>query len=272
MSKASSRSLEIALLVSAALREELETYPKPGLVSLVDNGSHPDMDATTFLSSIEAIEPFFARMAEAGAEECALRRLQEIGLQAEAAMREATGGRNTHRGAIFCLGLLAAAAGRRVEGSESLGAIVCRCWGGEIPQVSTLTGTSNGIVQCLLHGVGGVREEACLGFPSVFGMGLPSFLASVQKHGREAARVQAFFALLAVCEDTTLLKRGGPEGLVHARSEARRFLDCGGVANPHWRELGAALHTSFVEQNLTAGGAADLLSATLFVENADFLP
>ena len=91
----------IAQCAAGALREELETYPKPGLVSLVDNGSHPDMTAEEFLASIAAITPAFAAMAGAAERGGNLGELQRIGLAAEEKMFAVTGGRNTHRGAIF---------------------------------------------------------------------------------------------------------------------------------------------------------------------------
>ncbi|HRJ72322.1 MAG TPA: triphosphoribosyl-dephospho-CoA synthase [Terrimicrobiaceae bacterium] len=255
----------IADCAAAALREELVTFPKPGLVSFVDNGSHPDMSAADFLASIAAITPGFSAMAAAAGRGGSLRELQQIGCAAEEEMGAATGGRNTHRGAIFCLGLLAAAAGRRhLEGGRTLGEIVRRCWGPEIPQAADLPGTSAGIVLCRSHRLGGVRREAAEGFPTVYRHGLPAF-ASAMPHGRPAARVQAFFSILRHCEDTTLLKRGGPSGLEFAREAARQFLAAGGVASPHWLRTATELHRAFVARNLTAGGAADLLAATLFI-------
>ena len=98
-------------MASAALVAELETWPKPGLVSHVDSGSHDDMDHTTFRRSTAAIRPFFASLAIAGAAGAEMERLRQIGRDAEDAMLAATGGVNTHRGAIFGLGLLCAAAG-----------------------------------------------------------------------------------------------------------------------------------------------------------------
>lgn len=253
----------IAESAAHALREELETYPKPGLVSFVDCGSHPDMCADDFLASIAAITPTFARMAEA-AEHATLTDLQRIGLDAEAAMFAATKGRNTHRGAIFCLGLLVAAAGRRhLEDNASLGEIVHRRWGPDIPTVHELPETSDGIRLCHRYHLGGVRQEAALGFPTVYRHGLLAWRA-VRAQDRSAARVQTFFALLQHCEDTTLLKRGGREGLDFAHHEARRFLAGETTA--------LAIHQEFVRRNLTAGGAADLLAATLFIDEIERQP
>jgi len=95
---------------------ELETWPKPGLVSDIDSGSHDDMDAGTFRRSAAAIKPYFQDLADAAAQGCGMGRLRIIGLEAEGAMFAATSGVNTHRGAIFGLGLLCAAAGARAGG------------------------------------------------------------------------------------------------------------------------------------------------------------
>lgn len=258
----------IAALVTRALREELALYPKPGLVSPIDCGSHPDMDFACFEASIHALEPFFARMVRAGAEQASLGKLQRIGLDAERAMLEAAGNRNTHRGAIFCLGLLAAAAGIR-HGSEPLGEIVCARWGAEIPSPQTLPPASHGIAMCRQFRMGGARGEASAGFPSIYKISLPALRHGLEVADSEAAAVQAFFALLESCEDTTLLKRGGESGLRFARSGAAEFLSAGGIAAADWKSRAEALHRAFVARNLTAGGVADLLAATLFIHYLD---
>jgi len=238
-------------------------------VSFVDQGSHPDMDAECFLASIAAIKTCFGQMAEAGADGCRLLDLQRIGISAEESMLDATGGRNTHRGAIYCLGLLAAAAGKQMADGNllglPLGRIVAESWGGEILLPDSLLQTSRGLKVCHRYKLGGVRGEAKKGFPSIFKAGLPAFQTASISTDREAARVQAFFAILEVCEDTTLLKRGGYSGWKYAQTQVRRFLHGGGVASPDWKILAEEIHCGFVARHLTAGGAADLLAATLFI-------
>ena len=261
--------LAVARCVSRALREELAVYPKPGLVSYVDPGSHPDMDTDCFENSIACLEPFFASMAEAGAGACTLFTLQQIGIAAEHAMLASTGGRNTQRGAIFCLGLLAAAVGRRSAGgfpSElSLGEIVRMSWGAELLLPNALPAMSCGTRMCHQHGISGVRGEAKSGFPLVYEIGLPALRETLSFASPSAAKVQVFFELLAVCDDTTLLKRGGAEGRLYAQEKARGFLANGGVRQLSWESEAIRIHRSFVARNLTAGGVADLLAATLFI-------
>jgi triphosphoribosyl-dephospho-CoA synthase len=251
---------------------ELETWPKPGLVSHVDRGSHHDMDADTFRTSATAIAPYLHALAEAGATGYGMGRLRVIGLDAEAAMLAATAGVNTHRGAIFGLGLLCAAAGARAGGWIDpllpLGATVSQLWGGAICDGPVLL-HSHGSRARRRFGAGGARMEAAQGFPSVYQVGLPALRrGALNAPGdAEAARVEACFALIAALEDTNLLHRGGLAGLRFARRATRTFLEQGGVSQPDWRERARSVHARFVARRLSPGGAADLLAMTLFVES-----
>ena len=229
------------------------------------------MNADILRSSAAAIAPYFAALAEAGGRASRMERLRIIGLEAETAMREATHGINTHRGAIFGLGLLCAAAGARADGridpGLSLGAAVSRLWGDGILDGPVLL-HSHGEAARRHFGAGGARGEAALGFPSVYRIGLPALKRGTLKAtgDPEAARVEACFALIAAVEDTNLLHRGGSAGLSFARAAARRFLEGGGVGRPGWRDRARIVHESFVARWLSPGGSADLLAMTLFVD------
>lgn len=259
----------IAALAERSLLHEIHTWPKPGLVSHIDTGSHADMDADMFRRSAAAIRPFFAELVQAGERDQSMPVLRKIGLRAESAMLSVTGGVNTHRGAIFGLGLLCAAAGlRRRTGARadtSLGDRVRRRWGGQIlggPRLCSSHGEKAG----RQYGAGGARAEAAQGFPAVYRIGVPAL-----RHARdlavdeESARVHACMALIAVIEDTNLLHRGGMQGLLFARRSAQGFLDLGGVAHAGWRAAAQALHQDFIARRLSPGGAADLLAMSLFV-------
>ena len=264
----------IAAIAARCLLDELETWPKPGLVSHVDAGSHSDMDAGTFRCSAAAIQPYLHALAEAGAEGCGMTRLRIIGLEAEAAMFGATAGINTHRGAIFGLGLLCAAAGAAASGrtdcSTPLGAAVAQLWGRDILDRPALR-NSHGGKACRRYGAGGARSEAAQGFPSVYTVGLPELYrgALLAPGDTEAARVQACFALIATVQDTNLLHRGGLSGLSYAQRTARGFLDDGGVGMPDWRQRANVVHQSFVTRRLSPGGSADLLAMSLFAQACD---
>lgn len=264
---------EIADLAALALTLELETYPKPGLVSPVDSGSHADMDADSFRASTRALRPFFRALAEAGAAGARMGELRRIGLDAEAVMRAATGGVNTHRGAIFGLGLLVSAAGAlaRKDGTAPepgrLGAHIRERHAGEILAGPVLL-HAPGAAARRRYGAGGAPAEAAAGFPTLYRIGLPALRRArlLRPDEPEAARVETCLALVAHLDDTNLLHRGGAEGLCFARNAAAVFLTEGGIARADWRARAERMHRDFVARRLSPGGAADLLAMTLFVD------
>lgn len=255
----------IADLAVRCLELEVSTHPKPGLVGPLDRGSHADMDIHTFRRSARAIRPHLEALADAGARGHGMAHLRVIGLAAESAMLAATGGVNTHRGAIFGLGLLCAAAGGG-DRTTPLGRLVAQRWGEEI-LLAPGPRDSHGETVRRRFGAGGARLEAARGFPSVYRVGVP---ALAQASG-EAARVQACFALVAAVQDTNLLHRGGRAGLRFAQRAAQAFLDAGGVTRAGWRARALAVHRAFVARRLSPGGAADLLAMSLFVRAWEML-
>ena len=269
----------VAATAAAAMLAELETWPKPGLVSHVDSGSHADMDAGTFKASTMAITPFYGHLTIAGAAGSGMDKLRAIGVAAERAMLAATGGVNTHRGAIFSLGLLCAAAGATWSGTTRtgshwrasvLGATVRQRWGPAILR-GPIPLRSHGTDALRRFGAGGARAQAAAGFPHALEVGLPALRLGrrLAPEDPEAARVQGFFAILASMEDTNLLYRGGAAGLRFAQEQAAGFLKQGGVEQAQWRERAAAVHRSFVARRLSPGGCADLLAITLFLDALD---
>jgi triphosphoribosyl-dephospho-CoA synthase len=251
------------------------------------------MDAALFEASATSLGPYMFDLVQAGERGARFSALQRIGLAAEAAMLKATRGINTHRGAIFGLGLLCAAAGQR--GTESvqerrrertrerlrgrvrgmtLGAIVAREWGHDI---AVLPGMINGHGDRARqrHGAGGARAEAANGFPSLYQTGLRALhdgIALSAPNGRiptEAARVHCCFELIATVVDTNLLHRGGIEGLRFAQRQARDFIADGGVGHPEWPRHAERTHNAFVARRLSPGGSADLLAMSLFVAAFD---
>jgi triphosphoribosyl-dephospho-CoA synthase len=264
----------IGEIASDALLAELETWPKPGLVSPFDNGSHDDMDYGTFLRSIDVLRPYYAELAAAGGAGAQMDELRRIGRLAEDAMLAATGGVNTHRGAIFALGLLCAAAGaaraeRSGPSAERLARTVAERWGRAIRR-GPIPLNSHGSNALRRFGAGGARAEAANGFPHVLRIGLPALRAGRALAGQEEpARVQAFFSLLTAMEDTNLLHRGGVEGLRVARGAAGDFLLAGGVGAADWLSRATRVHRSFVARRLSPGGSADLLAATIFLDRLE---
>jgi triphosphoribosyl-dephospho-CoA synthase len=268
-------SLAPRLIGRTAIRslwQELALSPKPGLVSLRDAGAHDDMDATTFVRSLFALSRFFDEIAGAGAANVGFQSLAALGIRAETAMLAATRGVNTHRGAIFTLGLLCAAAARTLAQGETPGDSTLRRtllsrWGAEIssgPRADKARSHGGEVER--RYGVGGARSEARQAFPAVFEIALPA-LRDAFARGCDArhARLSAFFALLAHVDDTNVLYRGGIEGLAFVRRAARAFRENGDVHANAPLARAETLHREFVARRLSPGGSADLLAAALFV-------
>ena len=262
----------LSRLATRSLLAELVLYPKPGLVSLRDTGSHTDMDASTFVRSLFSLRGYFADIATAGGAAAPFQVLRELGVRAEAAMLAATGGVNTHRGAIFVLGLLCAAAGRARARGEAPTDVVLRhalhdAWGDALASFAAPAGRrSHGALAATRYGATGARGEARRAFPAVFDVALPA-LREARARGCDArhARLSAFFALLARVDDTNILHRGGAAGLAFVRDCANAFRAGGDVHGAGAIARAEAIHRAFVARRLSPGGCADLLAAALFV-------
>ena len=267
----------IGTLAVEALTREVMLAPKPGLVSPADAGSHADMDLQTFQKSLTALESYFPQIAALGMAGADFEALRECGLAAEERMMVATGGVNTHRGAIFSIGLLAAAAGSLAElgtriTTNRVCATVASRYGPSISQYADVAGTAYGSHLKPHRELFGARAEACAGFPTGLQIGLPAYRLALRETGcRELAAIQGLFALMSQIDDTNLLRRGGKAGLRFAKKRASDFLVRGGVLARDWSGFAQDIHEQFVSRNLSPGGSADLLGVTLFLDGLERL-
>ena len=260
----------IARAAVRSLHAELTLTSKPGLVCPGDNGSHSDMTAATLMRSLFSLRGYFGAIAMAAHRGASFSELQQLGVAAEARMLRATGGINAHRGAIFNLGLLAAAVAHRSAGGEPITAgglsdTVRVRWSAAICAAQP-TASSHGLLVAARHGAGGARLEAARGYPAVLELALPA-LRNALRRGLDTRRalLQTLFVLIAHLQDTNLLYRGGADGLAFARHTAMDFLAGGGTASAGWERRAGTIRDAFVARNLSPGGAADLLAATWFV-------
>ncbi|WP_137279457.1 triphosphoribosyl-dephospho-CoA synthase [Pseudomonas rhizoryzae] len=264
----------LADLAVAALIDEAELSPKPALVDRRGQGAHQDLSLGLMLTSAQALRPCFQAMAEAAelglpAEE--LRRLiGRLGRDGEAAMLQVTGGVNTHRGAIWALGLLVTAAVQARPGSAQA---LCLAAGrlASLPDPDAPhTAPSHGQRVAQRYGVGGARAEAAAGFPAIHGRGLPQLRASRQAGaGEQNARLDALLAIMTRLDDTCVLHRAGPAALSAMHQGAQAVLDAGGSASLAGRRQLLALDRELLAANASPGGAADLLAATLLVDRLE---
>lgn len=266
----------IARLAHTALVREAEATPKPGLVDRVSSGAHADMTIDTFYRAIAALEPYWHQFAASGAAAPhlspaeALRQIRPIGLAAERAMYGATGGVNTHKGAIFSLGLLCCACERLLARGEVLAVEnVCREAAGiakeTLPELARERSTKGGRAYAA-YGSMGARGEAAGGFLSARTLGLPELLrARAMGANENDALLFALLRLIGSVEDTNVLLRAGPEAARWARAEAQAFLGRYLPGDPEAIPALERLNAAFSEKNVSPGGCADLLAVTWFL-------
>jgi triphosphoribosyl-dephospho-CoA synthase len=254
-----------------ALHDELALSPKPGLVTLTSRGSHTDMDAHTFMRSLFALRGYFVQIAERGAQGAPFEILEQCGRAAETRMLTATGGINTHRGAIFMLGLLCAAAGAAAAESVSLHPAHLRRtlldrWGAALAARSLRPSALPGGRAARRLGLRGASAEAALGFPVLFETAVPALQsAGTRGLAPREARLDTLFHVMAVLDDCNLAHRAGLEGLRVAQQAASDFLAAGGAARAGGLEAAEALGQRFEQHRLSPGGAADTLAAACWM-------
>jgi triphosphoribosyl-dephospho-CoA synthase len=196
--------------------------------------------------------------------------LGRIGREGEEAMLATTHGVNTHRGAIWALGLLVTAVALQPE-SSTAGAVTLRA-----ARLALLNDRyasqplSHGAQVAQRYGVRGAREEAQLGFPAVLQRGLPQLKRSrAQGHGEQNARLDALLAIMTTLADTCVLYRAGEAGLQTMQNGAQAVLDAGGSASLGGRRRLHELDQQLLALNASPGGAADLLAACLFIDRIE---
>lgn len=248
----------VADLAERALRLELDTTPKPGLVDRQDNGAHKDMDYALMSKSISALRPYLTRLAVESAKDIDPAKIKEIGIEAEKAMLKATGGVNTHKGALFCIGLSVAAASCLACSTGAVDAysfkeLVSRA-ASEIPSAR---GTHGAEAKRSFKAVGAL-ENARAAYPELFADWLPYYRSL---EGDPFRCHKTLLHIMTTLDDTNILHRRGAEGLAHAEAEAARLLE-------DFSESGlSSLNKDFIRENISPGGSADMLSLTIFIES-----
>ena len=261
-------SAQIADTAVGALLAEALLTPKPGLVDASGRHSHPDMSLAQLAASAEALREPLRQCANAARDMPLGLDLRVwigvIGREGERRMLATTGGVNTHRGALWALGLLSAG----VAATETLtDAIAFAARLAQLPDPARGHPVSHGERARLRYGAGGAVVEAQEGFPHVVAHGLP-MLRTCQKRGEsaDAAALNSLMAIAASLDDTCVLHRGGPRGLAFVQRSAAAVLGRGGSATPAgWRRLQRFCRHAD-KRGLSMGGSADLLAATLFLD------
>ncbi|WP_078409839.1 triphosphoribosyl-dephospho-CoA synthase [Priestia abyssalis] len=264
-------SEHLANLAVTALMEEAELTPKPGLVDKQNTGAHTDLTIELMIRSAQSLRTTFADIAYTAFERKPSQRLREeiaeIGRHGEKIMLTATGGTNTHKGAIWALGLLTASAAIHPPGTAACQIAFTAGELARYPDRYAPKEKSNGTRVQQRYKVSGARGEAQQGFPHVIDIALPALYRARDEGMEESyARLDALAALIAHLDDTCVLHRGGLEALTIAKEKAMKVLAAGGVSTlSGWNAI-KELDAELLARNASPGGSADLLAAALFLD------
>lgn len=267
---------KISRLSKESLIDEVSVTIKPGLVDKFSNGSHTDMCFDTFIKSAAALEPYFKECFLIGERtkksepHTAFLLLKSAGIEAEKEMYKATNGVNTHKGAIYSLGLICGAIGRLYSAEVStfdidkiLSCAAELCEKSAQADLENASGKTAGERLYKELKIMGIRGQAASGFPDVKNIGLPAFEKALSEgKNKNDAAIVCLLNLIASVEDTNLYKRGGKEGVEFARTCAKNILK-EGISEEKLVEM----DRGFIKRNLSPGGSADLLALTLFLHS-----
>ena len=270
----------IGHLASMALQAELDTTPKPGLVDRNDNGAHRDMDHALMQRSIQALHPYFVRLAQLGFtdKQPCHDEIVNIGIEAEREMFKATGGVNTHKGALFSIGLAAVAlAGEafcRITQAEGCGTMAyndvnskqIQSLSNSIASLARLFPDTNGT-----HGskakanniLKGALDNAREGYTQLFKAWLPFYIDRIAE-GDNYALHKTLLRIMCDLDDTNIVYRTSMETMQEVKTEARQMLDTfRNIVN--FEAALQAMNTDYIHRNISPGGSADMLSLVVFL-------
>jgi triphosphoribosyl-dephospho-CoA synthase len=261
---------------------EVSATPKPGLVDRNNNGAHKDMDFFSFMSSSAALAPYFTECAMTGAKfqggnACELfRSLRPLGIAAEKQMLIATGNVNTHKGLIFSLGLISAAAAfcwkdkgtARPDINEICDKVSLMTVGlcsRELQLSDKSDGLSNGEKVFKKFGAKGIRGEVEGGFPTVRKYSLPVLTALCREKSLPLndILVHTLLHIMTVNEDTNILARHDTKILNYVKEYSAKVLGSGGMLTEYGRKEVYEMDRRFIKDNISPGGSADLLAVTV---------
>ena len=234
-----------------SLKKELATTPKPGLVDHADNGAHQDMDYALMLASIDALEPYFDLLAQHGFDndEPDAQVIRQIGIDAEAAMLKATRGVNTHRGALFSMGLAIVAAAQSLRSGKDWAEVV-KAIAAQIP-----TGhNSNGAKAREQYKAKGALDLAREGYSELTNSWLPAY-----RNASADAELKTLLLIMSQLDDTNVIHRVGYDKAQQVKRDAKEIYENFNLIKVE------ELNRRFNRENISPGGAADMLALTFFI-------
>lgn len=246
----------LAHCATHSLRTELELTPKPGLVDSRNSGAHTDMDFKTMSRSIDTLQPFYTQLAKVGMfSECPeAEHIRAIGTEAEFAMMNATNGVNTHKGALFSIGITLVAASQCIRQTgrvsphdlkENIILIAHRFCGGK--------GTHGESVR-KKYSIPTAIDNAKSGYHQMFSSWLPFYHETKDD---DHSKHKLLLKIMSEIEDSNVYHRGGKDTAQYVKDTSKSLL-CG-FSTGRLKEC----DDTFIRMRISPGGAADMLALTL---------
>ena len=313
----------IAHLATQALQAELDATPKPGLVDKDNNGAHRDMDYAMMQLSINTLHPYFVRLALLGFADTlpSHASIRDAGIEAEKAMLAATNGVNTHKGALFSMGLAVvaaayegkkAAANKKVRGKEERGKerekeeredslvsienlspleslasplsslqLTIKALAASFPDTSGTHGSKAKLLSNGTTTIKGALDNAREGYEKLFAEWLPFYNERRKSHDAHALH-KTLLRIMCDLDDTNVIYRTNVATAEEVKQEARALLarfeeayaaqDKEKCASAIEEKCASAellalkdMDRRYTERNISPGGAADMLSLTVFI-------
>ncbi len=274
----------IAYLAQKSILYEVSATPKPGLVDRNNSGAHNDMDFYTFMSSSATLYNGFYHCAlegitfEGTVPRELFNRIRPIGIEMERGMLKATGGVNTHKGIIFSIGIISAAAGNLCRNynsihleAEKVCDYVAKMTKGitlnELGDLSNKDQLTNGERLYLKYGITGIRGEVESGFRTVREKSLNLFrkMRQDKKIDLNDMLVQILINIMTICEDSNIVSRHSIETLNYVQSFAEEIISLGGIFTENGKAKIEEMDRNFIDKNISPGGSADLLAVTVML-------
>lgn len=250
----------LSYLAVQSIKAELDTTPKPGLVDKADNGAHSDMDYNLMLKSIYSLHPHFTKLSCLAYNEDVINidKIKTIGIEAEKQMLFTTNGVNTYKGALFSMGLVLYAASylcqQRDKVQEQQLQKTIKLLSSKFSQPNDTHGKK--VIE--KHNIKGALNSAIDGYTLLFDEWLPFFI----KHkNEEHSLIKLLLFIMTNLDDTNIYYRKGEEVVAHVKQQAQEILDDFSIDRVE------KLNREFVKENISPGGAADMLSLTLFIHS-----
>ena len=263
----------IAHLATQALQAELDTTPKPGLVDKDNNGAHRDMDYALMQRSIDTLHPYFVKLALLGFADTlpSHTSIRDIGIEAEKAMLSATNGVNTHKGALFSMGLAVVAAAHEKD-TDSLQTTI-KALAASFPDTNGTHGSKAKLLSKGTTAIKGALDNAREGYEMLFAEWLPFYIERRKEHDTYTLH-KTLLRIMCDLDDTNVIYRTDLATAEEVKQEARALLDSfskAHTAEDKEKRIAAELlalkdmDKRYTARNISPGGAADMLSLTIFI-------